>query len=173
VVVPLRVWKVPFWSAVCGMPPEYCEYGPDFARCKVWHRENLTAEAGEGASGSGEGAEEAAPVAAPKSKGKPAAEPKVIIQSKDAAKRGKHITIVAGLDSFGVKLKDAKRDLASRFAASASITENAKGTKMLQVGGEVDAQAAQYVIEEYGIDVSKVFVVRGGKAIPAAIAMKE
>jgi density-regulated protein len=25
---------------VCGLPPEYCEYGPDFEKCKPWLKKN-------------------------------------------------------------------------------------------------------------------------------------
>lgn len=26
---------------VCGLPPEYCEFGPNFEKCKPWLRENF------------------------------------------------------------------------------------------------------------------------------------
>ncbi|KAJ3019587.1 UNVERIFIED_CONTAM: Translation machinery-associated protein 22 [Siphonaria sp. JEL0065] len=29
-----------FYCGICGAPPEYCEYGPSFKRCKPWLQEN-------------------------------------------------------------------------------------------------------------------------------------
>lgn len=33
---PVRV----LYCGVCGLPAEYCEFGPDFERCKPWLRAN-------------------------------------------------------------------------------------------------------------------------------------
>ncbi|KAL6496524.1 hypothetical protein OROGR_029782 [Orobanche gracilis] len=42
------------YCGVCGLPPEYCEFGPDFEKCKPWLVQNapdiypdLLKEAGE------------------------------------------------------------------------------------------------------------------------------
>ena len=32
--------KVVELCPVCGLPPEYCEYGPNFDLCKPWLKEN-------------------------------------------------------------------------------------------------------------------------------------
>ena len=36
----LLLWIV----LVCGMPPEYCEYGPDYEKCKAWLQTHLPEE---------------------------------------------------------------------------------------------------------------------------------
>jgi hypothetical protein len=28
------------YCGVCGLPPEYCEFGPDFEKCKPWIQAN-------------------------------------------------------------------------------------------------------------------------------------
>jgi len=30
-----------YLSAVCGMPPEYCDFGPDPEKCKEWLQNHL------------------------------------------------------------------------------------------------------------------------------------
>ncbi|KAA0166493.1 hypothetical protein FNF28_03134 [Cafeteria roenbergensis] len=180
------------YCGVCGMPTEYCEYGSTIDRCEAWRKANCPTEGGAAAaaaSGAGDaddeegGAEadeeadakaeaEASEAAAAGATGKGAkkkvGEAKVVIQSKQVKGRKKWLTMVVGVELFDVKLKDLKKSLSSKFAASASITENAKGTKMVQVGGEVAEEAALFIVQEYGIPATRVFVLQGKKAVSAA-----
>jgi len=192
-------------AAVCGLPPEYCAFGPSYARCVPWLKVNFpsvlsaeergddeasddeNADAEDASTGAG-GAEASASASAAAAEADAAAaaaaaheatgmakkvvkkggkEPKVLVQAKQVKGRKKWLTLVAGAEDFGVKLKDIKKSLSGKFAASASITENAKGTKMVQVGGEVAEEVALFMHSEYGIPLARVFVVSGKKVIPA------
>jgi len=30
------------YCGICGLPPEYCEYGPTFEKCIPWLKENIS-----------------------------------------------------------------------------------------------------------------------------------
>ncbi|RKO95499.1 hypothetical protein CAUPRSCDRAFT_2482, partial [Caulochytrium protostelioides] len=96
------------WS-VCHLPPEYCTWGPNPAKCKVWLRDNhpdmftvlwndadLTAEL-EQLQISEAKASETAPTLTPKQKKKAEQAKRVTIKRVERTKR-KCVVIVTGLD---------------------------------------------------------------------------
>nr|KYP59300.1 Translation machinery-associated protein 22 [Cajanus cajan] len=128
---PVRV----LYCGVCSLPPEYCEFGSDFDKCKPWLIQNvpdlypnLIKEAndkeadrvadklqGTGiSSGAGDGAASSAP--------KEEEKQEVIIEKVVRNKR-KCITTVKGLELFGVKLSDASKKLGKKFATGASVVK--------------------------------------------------
>jgi density-regulated protein DRP1 len=61
-------------------------------------------------------------------------EPEVFIELNQRNKR-KFTTIIYGLDTFDVKLKDASKKLGKKFAASCSIVKDATGAETLVIQG--------------------------------------
>jgi density-regulated protein DRP1 len=91
--------------------------------------------------------------------GGPKKEPKqvVYVETKERGRR-KHVTVVSGLDGFGVKLKDAASALGKRFGAGASVAKTATGGQEIDVQGDVAydipaALAALYNIPEEAVVV--------------------
>jgi len=114
----------------CGLPPEYCEYFPDYDKCRKWLEANLPKEL-EGVSLAGGGSEEDLKKGRQKRGGKglvkakkPAGKsgPKRILLSRAPRGKKKSVTVVVGLGTFGIDLKLASKFLASRFACGASVT---------------------------------------------------
>ncbi|WVZ20300.1 hypothetical protein V8G54_007622 [Vigna mungo] len=141
---PVRV----LYCGVCSLPPEYCEFGSDFEKCKPWLIQNvpdlypnLLKEANDkGAdkvadklqstgisSGAGDGAASSAPKQEevkrlPGGKIKKKDKQEVVIEKVVRNKR-KCITTVKGLELFGVKLSDASKKLGKKFATGASVVK--------------------------------------------------
>ena len=60
---------------------------------------------------------------------------KIIIYTEVRAKK-KEMTIVEGLDGAGLKLKDAAKDFAKKFACSSAVKDTASGTKEIVIQGD-------------------------------------
>ncbi|KAK8505272.1 hypothetical protein V6N12_067241 [Hibiscus sabdariffa] len=140
------------YCTICSLPAEYCEFGPDFEKCKPWLINNapelyphLLKEANEkeaekvseqlqsiGVSSSADGAASSARPGntssskqedvkrLPGGKIKKKEKQEVVIE-KVVRNRRKCITIVKGLDLFGIKLSDASKKLGKKFATGACL----------------------------------------------------
>jgi density-regulated protein DRP1 len=81
----------------------------------------------------------------------------VYVELKERGRR-KHVTVVSGLDTFGVKLKEAASALGKKFGAGASVTKSATGLQEIDVQGDVvydlpEVLAALFDIPEEAIVV--------------------
>jgi len=172
---PLQVTYCP----VCGMPPEYCEYGPTPSKCFTEHpelhegveapepsakevkmaaaAENTEAKASTPAEG-GEGAA-AAPAPAP-AKGKKKDKKEVTMTVAQRNKR-KYITTIAGLDQFDVKLAEISKLFSKRFACGSTVTKNASMKDVVEVQGDVCTEVAEILVSKYSIPQEAIFVVHG------------
>ncbi|KAK8975763.1 hypothetical protein V6N11_057603 [Hibiscus sabdariffa] len=145
------------YCTICSLPAEYCEFGPDFEKCKPWLINNapelyphLLKEANEkeaekvseqlqsiGVSSSADGAASSARPGntssskqedvkrLPGGKIKKKEKQEVVIE-KVVRNRRKCITIVKGLDLFGIKLSDASKKLGKKFATGAGRPKRSK-----------------------------------------------
>jgi len=112
----------------CGLPPEYCEYFPDYEKCRKWLEVNLPSQM-EGLSVGGGGEEDV-------KKGRQKRGGKGLVKAKKPGKSGpkriclsraprgkkKSVTVITGLASNGIDLKVAATFLATKFACGASVT---------------------------------------------------
>lgn len=99
--------RIVLYCGVCGLPPEYCEFNPDFEKCKPWILQNCPNIYPELASSiiesnkiqtSEEKKEEVKMLPGGKVKKKEV--PKIHISRTQRNKR-KCVTVVQGLDKFG------------------------------------------------------------------------
>ncbi|CAN6563796.1 unnamed protein product [Malus baccata var. baccata] len=139
---PVRV----LYCAMCSLPAEYCEFGPDFEKCKPWLIQNapdlypdLVKEANAKetdkvanqlqstgiSSGGGDGAASSAPKEEVKRLpgGKIKKKKQEVTIEKVTRNKRKSITTVKGLELFGVKLSDASKKLGKKFATGASVVK--------------------------------------------------
>jgi density-regulated protein DRP1 len=186
---PLTVTYCP----VCGFPPEFCENGPSFDKCKPWLEKNAphlyphlfapAAASSDAAESSVDGAvagataaisglsvadsapaagaggpakaESAAPAAdgkAPKGKagkGKKAAVA-VVISRKDRG-RGKCVTIITGLETFDVKLKEAASTLGKKFGCGGTVGKTATGGQEVTIQGDFADELPELLESLYGV----------------------
>jgi len=76
----------------------------------------------------------------------------VTIKRIERTKR-KHVTSIQGLEAFGIDLKKAAKQLASKFATGASVTKTPTGAEEIVVQGDV-AEDIRELLEE-GVGVLK------------------
>lgn len=75
---------------------------------------------------------------------------KVTIKRIERNKR-KHVTSIHGLEAFGVDLKKAAKQFASKFATGASVTKNAQGQDEIVVQGDVGDEVSELIENEVGV----------------------
>ncbi|KAJ3830205.1 density-regulated protein DRP1 [Lentinula raphanica] len=157
------------YCGVCTFPVEYCEFGSSLTRCKEWLHEHdleaynkyyseeaLQAKIGtlsleaqsklEKDTAKKEAKAEAKADAALKKK----MASQVTIKRIERNKR-KHVTSVHGLEAFGIDLKKAAKQFASKFATGASVTKNPQGQEEIVVQGDVSDEILKMIEEEVGI----------------------
>ncbi|CAM6120508.1 unnamed protein product [Calypogeia fissa] len=198
------VWHMlrPYRPQVCSLPAEYCEYGPDFEKCKPWliknapdlYPELVKAEAdkvaekldglevspGTKSSGSTSDSkpEEVKKLPGGKVKKKvrfadcPDAhsikeKPEVVVE-KVVRNKKKCLTIIKGLDMFGVKLSDASKKLGKKFASGASVVKGPTEKEQLDVQGDITYDIVDFITETWpNVPESAIYFIEDGRKVPA------
>ncbi|KAG0484701.1 hypothetical protein HPP92_008780 [Vanilla planifolia] len=192
------------YCQVCGLPAEYCEFGPDFEKCKPWLIQNapnlypdLLKEAKErqvekvaenlqavgiSSPGDGGGAREGQSDPSgsnsaskpeeikrlPGGKIKKKEKPEVIIEKIVRNKR-KCVTVVKGLDLFGVKLSDASKKLGKKFATGASVVKGPTEKEQIDVQGDISYDIVEFITETWTeVPESAIFFIEDGRKVAAA-----
>ncbi|KAF8663252.1 hypothetical protein HU200_055861 [Digitaria exilis] len=175
---PVRV----LYCGVCGLPAEYCEFGPDFERCKPWLRahapgvypEELIASSSSGGGGDkdvdkvgerlqgvgisdGSSSSAAGDASAskpeevkrlPGGKVKKKEKQEVVIEKIVRNKR-KCVTVVKGLELFGVKLSDASKKLGKKFATGASVVKGPTEKEQIDVQGDISYDIVEFITDTW------------------------
>uniref|UniRef100_A0A5B7BSR8 Translation machinery-associated protein 22 n=1 Tax=Davidia involucrata TaxID=16924 RepID=A0A5B7BSR8_DAVIN len=187
---PVRVLYCP----VCTLPAEYCEFGPDFEKCKPWliknaaelypdllkeatekEAENVSGQlqsvgisAGDGAAPSGESSSKQEVKRLPGGKIKKKEKQEVVIEKVVRNKR-KCITIVKGLDLFGIKLSDASKKLGKKFATGASVVKGPTEKEQIDVQGDIAYDIVDFLTETWpDVPETAIYFIEDGKKVPAA-----
>ncbi|KAF9069253.1 translation initiation factor SUI1 [Rhodocollybia butyracea] len=157
------------YCGVCTFPVEYCEFGEHITRCKEWLQEKdidvynkyyseeaLQAKIGtlsleaqtklEKDTAKKEAKAEAKADAALKKK----LASQITIKRIERNKR-KHVTAIHGLEAFGIDLKKAAKQFASKFATGASVTKNPQGQEEIVVQGDVSDEVLEMIEGEVGL----------------------
>ncbi|XP_030448544.2 translation machinery-associated protein 22 [Syzygium oleosum] len=191
--------KVPYCAA-CSMPAEYCEFAPDFEKCKPWLLQNapelypdLLKEADEkeadkvseqlqsvgiSSSGSRDGAASTAPRGdsssnkpeevkrLPGGKVKKKDKQEVVIEKVIRNKR-KCITVVKGLELFGIKLSDASKKLGKKFATGASVVKGPTDKEQIDVQGDISLDIVEFLTETWpDVPEAAIYFIEDGKKVP-------
>ncbi|CAM9210292.1 unnamed protein product [Ectocarpus sp. 4 AP-2014] len=173
-----------FYCGVCGLPPEYCEYGSTGEACRAWAEANcpevlaieegitgleVQGDAGGEAAGGAEraaGGEEG-----PKKKGKKVriakpggkkaagGEQRVVI-GRLSRNRRKFVTVVGGLDTFpDVKIKDAAKKIGKQFACGSSVSKAPSGAEEVVIQGDVLMDLPGFLETTLNIPAAKISVL--------------
>ncbi|KAM2313613.1 hypothetical protein ACFX1S_026755 [Malus domestica] len=179
--------------AMCSLPAEYCEFGPDFEKCKPWLIQNapdlypdLVKEANAKetdkvanqlqstgiSSGGGDGAASSAPKEEvkrlPGGKIKKKEKQEVTIEKVTRNKR-KSITTVKGLELFGVKLSDASKKLGKKFATGASVVKGPTEKDQIDVQGDIAYDIVEFITDTWpDVPEAAIFFIEDGRKVPAA-----
>lgn len=186
--------RTTLYCGVCTFPPEYCEFGLSFKRCKQWLEENNAALfeqlysddalANATSSLSVEKQEQISKELEKKQakeEAKLEREHKLKLASKVTIKRiernkRKHVIEISGLEVFNIDMKKLAKTFASKFATGALVTKNAEKKEEIVVQGDVSDEAKAYIeklLEEKGLNEVKVEQVddkKSKKKVAAAAA---
>ncbi|OMO67293.1 Translation initiation factor SUI1 [Corchorus capsularis] len=180
------------YCKVCGLPAEYCEFGPEFDKCKPWLIQNApdlypdllkaenateadkaadqlqsTSISSAAAGGSSEPKKEEVK-RLPGGKIKKKERQEVIIEKVVRNKR-KCITTVKGLDFFGVKLSDASKKLGKKFATGASVVKGPTDKEQIDVQGDISFDIVEFITDTWpDVPETAIFFIEDGKKVPAA-----
>jgi len=155
------------YCGVCGLPPEYCEFGPSFEKCKPWLIENVpdlypnlkdedeNKEAKSTGKRGGKGlvkpdSSDSETKLLPGGKVKKKEKPIIHISRVQRNKR-KYVTIIEGLDKFGVKLSDASKLLSKKFSCGASVVKTPNGEEEIDVQGDFTENIIEFLMEKWDI----------------------
>jgi len=75
---------------------------------------------------------------------------KVLVKRIERQKR-KYVTHVVGLEVFGIDLKKAAKQFATKFATGSSVKANAAGEDEIVVQGDVADDIFDMIVEEVGV----------------------
>ncbi|CAG0896078.1 unnamed protein product [Darwinula stevensoni] len=137
----------------CSMPIEYCEYYPEYEKCKMWLEKNLPAEfdkllreGEEGAGGEGEEKKRQKRGGKGLLKAKKKNEgPRAIKLSRAPRGKKKSVTVIAGLHTFGIDLKEASKYFATKFSCGSSVT----GEDEIVIQGDVKDELFDILPEKW------------------------
>ncbi|KAJ6190092.1 hypothetical protein N7519_000113 [Penicillium mononematosum] len=153
---------------VCTLPPEYCEFGGTAKKCEEWLKENesdlwdkLYSEDALNANLStlSVSAQERAAKDAAKKEAKAAANEARDSERKAASKiqikrvernKRKFVTVVIGLEVFGLENKKIAKDLGKKFATGSSVTRSPAGIEEITVQGDVSDDLREWLLETHG-----------------------
>ncbi|XP_012940837.1 density-regulated protein homolog [Aplysia californica] len=148
----------------CGVPVEYCENYPNYEKCKAWLEKNMPSEfeklkvdKGEGEEGSAESSKDLAEGEEKKKrqtrggkammKTKKKVEPQGIKMWTQTRGKKKKVTIVVGLASYEIDLKDASKFFAGRFSCGSSVS----GDDEIVIQGDVKDDLFDILPEKWKI----------------------
>ncbi|XP_012274929.1 density-regulated protein homolog [Orussus abietinus] len=139
----------------CSLPIEYCEYYPEYEKCKQWLERNLPSEfekvklVEDGMTETGGGEDEKK---RQKRGGKGMLKsrkkedvPKQVTVSRAPRGKKKSVTVVSGLSTFDIDLKAAAKFFGSRFACGSSVT----GEDEIVIQGDVKDDLLDVIPEKW------------------------
>lgn len=77
---------------------------------------------------------------------------KVFIKRVERNKR-KHVTVIMGLEVFGLENKKVAKELGKKFATGSSMTRSPAGAEEITVQGDVSEDVKEWLLEVYGSKV--------------------
>ncbi|XP_018318998.1 density-regulated protein homolog [Agrilus planipennis] len=137
----------------CSMPLEYCEYYPEYEKCKAWLEKNLPSEfeklkvndtTSEGAGDEEKKRQKRGGKGIMKTKKKEEG-PKQVCISRAPRGKKKSVTVVTGLSSFGIDLKVAAKFFGQKFACGSSVT----GDDEIVIQGDVKDDLFDIIPEKW------------------------
>lgn len=97
--------------------------------------------------------------------------------TKHTRTKKKSVTVVTGLEDFGVKLKDLAKLLGKRFACGCAVVETEQGAEEIAIQGDFQHELADYIAEKVtDVPKGRIFFVEKLKkfrAFPDAAADDE
>ncbi|XP_058803332.1 density-regulated protein homolog [Phymastichus coffea] len=151
VVYPIKVQ----YCGNCSLPIEYCEYYPDYPKCKEWLEKNLPSEFEKvklvddstteaGSTEDEKKRQKRGGKGMLKTKKKEEVQ-KLVTVSRAPRGKKKSVTVVTGLSTFDIDLKIAAKFFGSKFACGSSVT----GEDEIVIQGDVKDDLFDVIPEKW------------------------
>ncbi|KAI9223276.1 mitochondrial translation initiation factor [Blastocladiella britannica] len=147
---------------ICSLPPEYCEFNTTQKKCKDWLQgaypelfeqlynavgeagvENLTLTPASKPKDTSDKLERKLEAAAEKKR-------KAQVVIKTEKRKGKKVvTVITGLEVFGVDLKAASKLFAQKFATGSSTGKSAEGLGEIVIQGDVPDEVMELIVDRF------------------------
>ncbi|XP_034943493.1 density-regulated protein homolog [Chelonus insularis] len=140
----------------CSLPIEYCEYYPEYDKCKQWLEAHLPKEfekiklqedgmSGESGAGDDEKKRQKRGGKGMLKAKKKEDVPKLVTVSRAPRGKKKSVTVVTGLNTFHIDLKVAAKFFGSKFACGSSVT----GDDEIVIQGDVKDELFDVIPEKW------------------------
>mmetsp|Transcript_15622 Transcript_15622/g.43168 ORF Transcript_15622/g.43168 Transcript_15622/m.43168 type:complete len:258 (+) Transcript_15622:66-839(+) len=145
------------YCPTCGLPPDFCQYGPSWDKCKPWCMEKYPHYYPELSGASLEDAKKTAEAAQEKTKEKElpggkkkgAVSPHVYIKKLSRGGR-KCVTQVVGLEGFEIKLDAMAKLFKKKFACGAAVVQGDNGQPdCVEIQGDFGEEVIEIVQSEH------------------------
>ncbi|XP_011691695.1 PREDICTED: density-regulated protein homolog [Wasmannia auropunctata] len=152
VTYPIRVQ----YCGNCSLPIEYCEYYPEYDKCKQWLERNLPTEFEKIKLATEDGSTEVSTGEDEKKRQKRGGKgmlktkkkediPRLVTISRAPRGKKKSVTVVTGLSTFDIDLKVAAKFFGSKFACGSSVT----GEDEIVIQGDVKDDLFEVIPEKW------------------------
>ncbi|XP_018361038.1 PREDICTED: density-regulated protein homolog [Trachymyrmex cornetzi] len=152
VTYPIRVQ----YCGNCSLPIEYCEYYPEYDKCKQWLERNLPTEFEKIKLATEDGSTEVSTGEDEKKRQKRGGKgmlktkkkediPRLVTISRAPRGKKKSVTVVTGLSTFDIDLKVAAKFFGSKFACGSSVT----GDDEIVIQGDVKDDLFEVIPEKW------------------------
>ncbi|KAJ6732590.1 DENSITY-REGULATED PROTEIN-like protein [Salix purpurea] len=92
-----------------------------------------------------------------------------VVIEKVVRNKRKSITIIKGLDLFGIKLSDASKKLGKKFATGASVVKGPTEKEQIDVQGDIAYDIVEFITETWpDVPETAIYFIEEGKKVPAA-----
>mmetsp|Transcript_54967 Transcript_54967/g.154623 ORF Transcript_54967/g.154623 Transcript_54967/m.154623 type:complete len:227 (-) Transcript_54967:13-693(-) len=155
------------YCPVCGLPPDFCIFGPSWDKCKPVCMERFPHYYPELSGASLDDAKKTAQAAADKGKekllpgGKKKRESSPHVRIKKLTRSGrKCVTSVVGLEMFDIKLEAVAKLFKKKFACGCSVVAGDNGSPdCVDIQGDFEMEVVELIMSEYKLPQSKITVL--------------
>lgn len=163
--------KTVIYCGVCSYPFEFCEYSTTFEQCKLWwvtHHPAYLADMLESLGlddiddAKSKVSKRAMQAARKKERKKESVKRAVLITRAQRNKR-KYITVVSGLETLEITLKEAAKYLGKKFACGSAVSKTPEGGKEIVIQGDVSYDVAEALNKKYKVPAQVMFLFEKGK----------
>lgn len=161
------------YCPICSFPAEMCEYSGMFDKCKPWLMEQLAAEEAAALADAEEKGRKRRPLTEHEKldnllagKGKKKIQQVITLDCKTRSGK-KRVTIITGLDLFGLNMSDVSRDFKKMFSCGAGIVEEPGQLPAVEVQGDIVSQLCDLLPTKYKIPKEAIFYMDGKTKVQA------
>lgn len=90
-----------------------------------------------------------------------------VVIEKVVRNKRKCITVVKGLELFGIKLSDASKKLGKKFATGASVVKGPTDKEQIDVQGDISLDIVEFLTETWpDVPEAAIYFIEDGKKVP-------